>query len=49
MKRPFIKAFNALKKAGVPVYEHVEDNGKAAQESASIARHLAKLSQVVVH
>jgi hypothetical protein len=27
MKRPFIKAFNALKKAGVPVYEHVEDNG----------------------
>jgi methyl-accepting chemotaxis protein len=31
------------------ITQHVEENGKAAQESASIARHLAKLSQVVVH
>jgi hypothetical protein len=27
MKRIYIKAFNALKKMGVPVYEHVDDNG----------------------
>jgi hypothetical protein len=27
MKRTYIKAFNALKKLGVPVYEHADDNG----------------------
>ena len=27
MKRAYIKAFNALKKLGVPVYEHGDDNG----------------------
>lgn len=27
MKRTYIKAFNALKKMGVHVYEHVDDNG----------------------
>lgn len=27
MKRPFIKAFNALQKMGVPIYEHADDNG----------------------
>jgi hypothetical protein len=27
MQRIYIKAFNALKKMGVPVYEHGDDNG----------------------
>ena len=27
MKRIYIKAFNALKKMGVPVYEHADDDG----------------------
>ena len=27
MKRKYIKAYNLLKKMGVPVYEHCEDNG----------------------
>lgn len=27
MERKYIKAFNALKKMGVPVYEHADDNG----------------------
>jgi hypothetical protein len=27
MKRKYIKAFNALKKLGVPVYEHADDKG----------------------
>lgn len=27
MKRIYTKAFNALKKLGVPVYEHVDDDG----------------------
>ena len=27
MQRIYIKAFNALKKLGVPVYEHGDDNG----------------------
>ena len=38
MKRIYIKAFNALKKMGVPVYEHVDDNGNfsiSAEDSES--------------
>ncbi|ATG88610.1 methyl-accepting chemotaxis protein [Methylomonas koyamae] len=31
------------------IAQHVEENSKAAQESAAIARHLSKLAQVVVH
>lgn len=27
MKQKFVKAFNELKKAGAPVYEHVDDRG----------------------
>ena len=27
MKREYIKAFNACKKAGLPVYEHADDRG----------------------
>jgi hypothetical protein len=27
MKRQYIKAFNALQKMGIPVYEHVDDRG----------------------
>ena len=27
MQQKYIKAFNALKKLGVPVYEHADDNG----------------------
>ena len=27
MKRQYIKAFNTLKKLGVPVYEHADDQG----------------------
>jgi hypothetical protein len=27
MKQKYIKAFNQLEKIGVPVYEHVDDNG----------------------